>query len=53
MNRVKVITHLEHESQIEREINDFARSHEIIGTSITAYQCGYTTYYAVIVTYKA
>lgn len=37
---------------IEKEVNDFARTHEIVGTSIASVKYGSSTYYTVVVTYK-
>lgn len=52
MNKVKIFEG-KSRLEIENEINNFARTHEIINASIAEMKWGYSGYYTVIVVYEA
>lgn len=52
MNKVEIIFD-SNRDVLEKEINKFAREHEILQISITATTRGYCDYYTAAVLYKA
>lgn len=52
MNKIKIFQQGSHYRDLEGAVNEFAKNHKILNTSICTEKHGYDVYYTIVVLYE-
>lgn len=53
MNKIKIFRQESYYRRLEDTVNEFAKEHKILNTSICTEKHGYNVYYTIVVLYEA
>ena len=53
MNKIKIFQQESYYHRLEDTVNEFAKEHKILNTSICTEKHGYDVYYTIVVLYEA